>query len=216
MGKNWVLQKKRDHYYRMAKRENYRSRASYKLKQINSKFHLIRQGDRVIDLGSSPGGWSQVAAELAGEEGTVISVDIDPMRPIRGVKFIRGDMLLEETLKKVEDAAGGKVDVVISDMSPNISGHYSYDQARSVELAEMAVRTAEKLLKPGGNFVTKVFQGDLFPEYLKIVRERFAMVKVYSPKASRSASSEVYVVCKGYRGIREDKQERPEQHRSGP
>ena len=205
MGKNWVLQRKRDHYYRMAKLENYRSRASYKLKQINQKFHLIRSGDRVIDLGSSPGGWSQVAAELVGENGAVISVDIDPMKPIKGVKFIQGDMLLQETVDKVVAIAEGKVDAVISDMSPNISGHYSYDQARSVELAEMAVMTAEKLLKPGGNFVVKVFQGDMFPDYLKIVRQRFAMVKVYSPKASRAASSEVYVVCKGYQPLNQSR-----------
>ncbi len=198
MGKNWVLQKKRDHYYRMAKRENYRSRASYKLKQLNDKFHIIRRGNSVIDLGSSPGGWSQVAAELTGD-GIVVAVDIDPMRPIKGVKFIQGDMLLEETIEKIEALIDGKVDVVISDMAPNISGHYSYDQARSVELAEMALRTAGRLLRPGGNFVVKVFQGDLFPDFLKEARKKFRMVKVHSPKASRAASSEVYVVCKGYK-----------------
>ena len=198
MGKNWVLQKKRDHYYRMAKRENYRSRASYKLKQLNDRFHIIRRGDSVIDLGSSPGGWSQVAAELTGD-GIVVAVDIDPMRPIKGVKFIQGDMLQEETIEEIEALVDGKVDVVISDMAPNISGHYSYDQARSVELAEMALRTAGRLLRPGGNFVVKVFQGDLFPDFLKEARKKFRMVKVHSPKASRAASSEVYVVCKGYK-----------------
>jgi len=100
MGKNWVLEKKRDYYYRMAKRENYRSRASYKLKQINEKFHIIKTGNSVIDLGSAPGGWSQVAVELTGDTGTVISIDIDPMKPIKGVKFIQGDMLLCETIEK--------------------------------------------------------------------------------------------------------------------
>jgi len=199
MGKNWVLQKKRDHYYRMAKRENYRSRASYKLKQLNDRAHIIRRGDRVIDLGSSPGGWSQVAAELTGD-GIVVAVDIDSMIPIKGVKFIQGDMLQEKTMERIEEVVDGKVDVVISDMAPNISGHYSYDQARSVELAEMALRTAGRLLRPGGNFVVKVFQGDLFPAYLKTVRKQFRSVKVHSPKASRAASSEVYVVCMGFLG----------------
>ena len=199
MGKNWVLEKKRDHYYRMAKKENYRSRASYKLKQLNDRAHIIRRGDSVIDLGSSPGGWSQVAAELSGD-GIVVAVDIDPMIPIKGVKFIQGDMLQEDTLKRIEEVVDGKVDVVISDMAPNISGHYSYDQARSVELAEMALRTAGILLKPGGNFVVKVFQGDLFQTFLKTVRKQFRSVKVHSPKASRAASSEVYVVGIGFLG----------------
>ena len=199
MGKNWVLEKKRDYYYRMAKRENYRSRASYKLKQINEKFHIIKTGNSVIDLGSAPGGWSQVAVELTGDTGTVISIDIDPMKPIKGVKFIQGDMLLPETIEKIEAVIEEKVNAVISDMSPNISGHYSYDQVRSVELAEMALHTAEKLLRPGGNFVAKVFQGEMFPDFLKEARKKFRMVKVHSPKASRAASSEVYVVCKGYK-----------------
>ena len=215
MGKNWVLEKKRDHYYRMAKRENYRSRASYKLKQLNDRFHIIKRGNRVVDLGSSPGGWSQVAVELSGD-GRVVAVDIDPMRPIKGVTFIQGDMLQKETIDKIEAATDGKVDTVISDMAPNISGHYSYDHARSIELAEMALLTAERLLRSGGNFVVKVFQGDMFPDYLKRVKKEFRSVKVHSPKASRPSSSEVYVVCRGYSGIREDRQERPAPHHNGP
>jgi len=196
--------RKRDGYSAKAKREGYRSRAAYKLLQINSRFYLIRGGYAVVDLGAAPGGWSQVAASLVGEDGVVIAVDVLHMRPLPGVRFIRGDVRDEKTLLAVVEALGEEgreyADVVISDMAPNTSGVYSLDHARSIDLAEAALRFASEILRPGGNFVCKVFQGDMMPHLLRRVRRSFRMVKVHVPPATRKGSAEQYVVAKGFRG----------------
>ena len=199
VAKKWVSEKKKEHYYRQAKKTGYRARSAFKLKQINSKHNVISAGNTVIDLGCAPGGWLQVASELVGEEGSVVGVDLTGIEPIDGVIFIRGDARQQETRRKILDAAG-RADVVISDMSPNITGHYSMDHARSVDLAEMALEIACSTLKNGGNFVVKVFQGDMFKDYFDSVKSRFRFVKGHSPAASRKSSSEIYIVAKGYLG----------------
>jgi 23S rRNA (uridine2552-2'-O)-methyltransferase len=186
---------RRDFFYRKAKVEGYRSRAAFKLKQINEKFEIIRKGDTVVDLGAAPGGWLQVAKELSG--GKVLGVDILPIDEIEGVITIKGDIRHDTTIEKIrgiieKDGA----DVVICDAAPNLSGSWSYDHARSIDLATSAFECARKILKSGGNFAVKVFQGDMFPEFLNKVREHFGKVQAFSPEASRKQSAEIYVIGK--------------------
>jgi len=196
--KAWRSEHRKDFYYKKAKREHYRSRASYKLKQLDFRYALIEPGNTVVDLGASPGGWSQVAVELAGE-GKVFAVDIDRFAPIEGVTFVRGDMREESVVQRVLHLVPEGADVVLSDMSPNISGNYSYDHARSVELCEHALAFALKVLKPGGNFVAKMFSGDMAKPFNDAVRRRFDEFHTNHPKASRPTSSEVYVIGLGLR-----------------
>lgn len=200
MTRRWQAERKREFYYRMAKKEKYRSRAAYKLMQLNEKFELIRSGDRVVDLGCSPGGWSQVASELVGLGGKVVGIDIKRMRPIERVEFVLGDIRDRRTIDAALDKLGGAADVVISDMAPNISGNYPTDHARSIELCEHALQFARTALREGGGFVVKVFEGDLYRDFLESVKKNFAVVKAHSPRASRPASSEIYVVAKGFVG----------------
>jgi len=196
--KQWRAERSRDRYYRLAKRENYRSRAVYKLKQIDHRFDLIHPGDTIVDLGAAPGGWSQVAAELGGPASKIFALDIDRMAPIPGVAFIRGDIRSDHIVKKLREAVPEGVDVVISDMSPDIRGNYPYDHARSVELCEHAHTFAEKVLKPGGNFVVKMFFGDMSKGYVRKIQEVFDEAHVHHPRASRPSSSEIYVVGLGF------------------
>jgi len=196
MSKRWVQEHHRDAHYRQAKREGYRARSAYKLIEINKRYKVIRPHDDVVDLGCAPGGWLQVIRKLT--DGRVFGIDLKRIEPIGGVKFIRGDMTSEMVRKKLKDETGGKVNAVVSDMSPNITGHYSMDHANSVYLAEMALKTADSLLCLGGNFVVKVFEGDMFSSFLNQIKERFSRVKVHNPKASRKSSSEIYVVAKNY------------------
>ncbi|MBU0684955.1 MAG: RlmE family RNA methyltransferase [Thermoplasmatota archaeon] len=202
MSKQWQVQRRRDKYYRKAKREHYRSRSSYKLQQIDFRFDLIRTGDTIVDLGASPGGWSQVAKELAGPESKVIAMDIDRMTPIEGVAFIRGDIRKDEIVARLLEVIPDGADVVISDMAPDISGNYPYDHACSVELCEHALKFAMKVLREGGNFVVKMFYGDMSPAFVKLVKKQFDEVHVHHPKASRATSSELYVVGLDFRGRR--------------
>lgn len=190
---------RRDRFYRMAKKEGYRSRAAFKLRQISSRFDLIRRGDTVIDLGAAPGGWLQVAKELSG--GLVVGVDLQKIEPVEGVMTIRGDIRLPAVIEKLKELVPGGADVVICDAAPNLSGNWSLDHARSIDLAESALACAETLLRRHGNFAVKVFQGDMFPGYMNRVRARFSRVKAHSPEASREQSAEIYVIGKGYRGI---------------
>lgn len=197
MSTRWLEEHRRDGWYRRAKREGYRSRAAYKLLQLHDRFHLLEEGDRVVDLGCAPGGWSQVAVELVGDAGRVVGVDLDPVRELPGAVFLVGDLTEEATVKRVAEAVDGAADAVLSDMSPDITGSYSTDHARSVHLAREALRFALQVLRPGGCFVAKVFQGDLFEGFLEDVGARFTSVQGHSPPASRAASSEMYVVAKG-------------------
>lgn len=200
VARQWRAERRRDYYYRKAKRERYRSRASYKLKQLDYRFDLIRPGNIVVDLGASPGGWSQVAKELVGPEGKVFALDLARMAPIEGVVFVRGDIRDSTTVKRLKEMIPEGADVVISDMSPNISGNYSYDHARSVELCEHALDFASSVLREGGNFLCKMFYGDMSRRFVGLVRARFSEVHLHHPKASRPTSSEMYVVGIGFRG----------------
>lgn len=202
MTKRWRAERRKDKYYRKAKREHYRSRAAYKLKQIDYRYDLIRPGDVIVDLGASPGGWSQVAAELGGPGSRVFALDIDRFAPIDGVTFIRGDIRDEAVVGRLMETVPKGADVVISDMSPDISGNYSYDHARSVELCEHALKFASRVLREGGNFAVKMFYGDMSKDYVNSVRRMFEEVYVHHPKATRPSSSELYVIAIGFRSKR--------------
>jgi 23S rRNA (uridine2552-2'-O)-methyltransferase len=199
MTKRWLAERKNDHYYRKAKQMDYRSRASFKLIQIDDKFKLLKSGSVVADLGAAPGGWLQVAAERVGPKGKVVGVDIQTIEPIEGVQTVQGDMRKEETVMDMLELLGGKADVVLSDMSPNISGSYNMDHARSVDLCEHALEFAQKVLRPGGSLVLKIFEGDMMPDFMKRVRASFKDIKLYGPEASRSSSSEIYIVAKDFK-----------------
>ena len=204
MGKRWQSERKSEHYYKQAKKDGFRSRAAYKLLQINEKYNVIRKGDVIVDLGAAPGGWSQVALQLTGEGGLVIGVDLESVRPIDNTIFLRGDIRKEETRQSIEDAiskVGRKsASVIISDMAPNISGNYGTDQANSIYLAQMALDVAINVLKKGGCFIVKVFEGDMFVSFRNEVKSNFRSVRLHHPKASRSSSSEIYVIAKGFTG----------------
>ncbi len=216
MGKNWQANRRRDYFYKKAKSENYRSRAAFKLRQMCERYRIIKEGDIVIDLGANPGGWCQMAKELVGEEGLVIGIDLKPIEPIKNVHLIRGNAKSERVKKMIDDILAKerekdiKINVVISDMSPNISGNYSMDHAVSIELAELSLSFAEKYLRPGGGYVVKVFDGDMTHDFFhKEIRTRFRMAKRHSPIASRSASSEIYIIALGYKGLdKEDIEDR--------
>ncbi|MBE0521186.1 MAG: TRAM domain-containing protein [Candidatus Methanoperedenaceae archaeon] len=187
---------RRDRFYRKAKEEGYRSRAAYKLKQINEKFEIIRKKDTVVDLGAAPGGWLQVAYELSG--GRVVGVDLLRIKDIECVDTIKGDIRLDETVEKIRELIGENgADAVICDAAPNLSGNWSYDHARSIDLATSALGCALKILKLGGVFAVKVFQGDMFPGFLDKARQNFVKVQAFSPEASRKQSAEIYVIGRG-------------------
>ena len=189
------MKDRQDYYYWQAKKLGYRSRAAFKLLQMNRTFKLIREGDWVLDLGASPGGWSQVAVELGAK---VVAVDLVGMKPIEGVTFIRGDITLPETLEKIKEVRK-TFDVVISDASPKITGKWTIDHLRSIDLATAAFNIAKSVLRPGGNFVVKVFQGEEIQRFFNELKPYFRFKKFHSPKASRKKSAEVYFVGKGFR-----------------
>ena len=198
--KAWMREHVTDVYVRRAKQDGYRSRSAYKLQEILDKDKLVRAGMTVVDLGAAPGGWSQVLAPLVGSAGRVIALDVLEMEPVEGVTFIRGDFSETETLERLEkELAGRRIDLVISDMAPNISGVGLVDQARSTGLAELALEFARDRLKPGGSFLVKMFQGPGVDEFRKQLAEAFSTVAVRKPKASRNRSSELYLLAKGRR-----------------
>jgi 23S rRNA (uridine2552-2'-O)-methyltransferase len=197
--KAWLHEHVTDRYVRQAKQEGYRSRAAYKLLELARQDRLIRPGMTVVDLGAAPGGWSQVAAELTGSKGRVIAVDILAMQPVPGVIFIQGDFREDATLRALESALAEhqhQVDLVVSDMAPNISGIGMVDQARAAHLAELALEFAVKSLKPGGYFLVKGFQGEGYTELREQLRKHFRQLLTRKPAASRSRSSEIYLLAK--------------------
>ena len=197
----WLQEHVNDPYVKQAQKDGYRSRASYKLIELHEKDRLIRPGMVVVDLGSAPGGWSQVAAKLVGDKGRVLATDILPMDPIRNVEFIQGDFTEDEVLNQIMEAIGdAKPDLIISDIAPNITGIDSSDQGRSMYLVELVLDMVRQVLKPKGNFVVKVFQGSGSDAYLKDLRTSFEKISVRKPKASRPRSREVYVVARGFKG----------------
>ncbi len=200
MPTRWYSEKKHEHYYKQAKKTGYRARSAFKLKQINQKFKVLKKGDNVLDLGAAPGGWSQVAKEIIGNNGKLIGVDLLPIRPIDNVIFLEEDMRETETISKIKEILGEeKIDTVISDMSPDISGNYDIDQARSIYLCTKAFETAELFLKNNGNFVCKVFEGSDFNDFIEELKPRFNSIKRFHPKASRKSSSEIYIISKGFK-----------------
>ncbi|MBX9812644.1 MAG: RlmE family RNA methyltransferase [Burkholderiales bacterium] len=196
--KAWMREHVNDPYVKRAQSEGYRSRAAYKLAQIAGRDKLLRPGMIVVDLGAAPGGWSQVAAQKVAPGGRVIAVDLLEIPALPGVSFVRGDFHDATTLAELERLLAGKaVDLVLSDMAPNITGIASVDQARAMALAELALDFSVKHLKPQGNFLVKLFQGEGFEKFVKALRGDFGQVLVRKPEASRSRSSEVYVLGKG-------------------
>ena len=196
--RSWIKQHVNDPYVKQAQRDGYRSRASYKLLEIVEKDRLIRSGMTVVDLGSAPGGWSQVAARLVGHDGRVHALDILPMDPIAGVDFIQGDFTEEEIFTQLLDLIGKrKVDLVISDIAPNLSGNKAVDQPAMIYLAELGVDLANRVLSNDGVFIAKLFQGQGFDPFVQQVRTLFNGVSIIKPDASRSRSREVYLVAKG-------------------
>ncbi|WP_091827604.1 23S rRNA (uridine(2552)-2'-O)-methyltransferase RlmE [Marinobacterium iners] len=197
----WLDEHVNDPFVKQAQKDGYRSRASYKLLAINEKDKLIRPGMLVIDLGSAPGGWSQVASKLVGTGGKVIASDILPMDSLPDVEFIQGDFTEDSVFEQILHAINDNpVDVVISDMAPNLSGIATADQAASIYLIELALDMAQQVLKPKGSFIAKAFQGEGYEAFVKEVRNHFDTVVIRKPEASRSRSREVYVVGKGFRG----------------
>ena len=194
--RRWMHEHLSDEFVKKAQKEGYRSRAVYKLLEIVEKKAIIRNGDKVLDLGAAPGSWSQVAAKLVGSQGKVIASDILPIELIDGVDFLQGDFTEQsvyDDLLVMTD--GAKVDVVLSDMAPNMSGQLSVDQPKSMYLAELAIEMAIKTLNPGGSFVVKVFQGDGFDVFVQNAKKAFKKVSVIKPKASRPRSKEVYLLA---------------------
>ena len=199
--KAWLKEHFDDDYVMRAKREGYRSRACYKLLEMQEKDKLIKPGMTVVDLGSAPGGWSQVAAELVGEKGRVVASDILPMDSLAGVDFVQGDFTEDEVLEQILTLVNQQpVDLVISDMAPNMSGMAAVDQPKSMYLVELAVDLSRQVLKPNGVFLTKVFQGEGFEQLMAELKREFKTVLTRKPKASRPRSREVYLLAKGYRG----------------
>ena len=182
-----------DAFQRSARREGYRSRSVYKLMDIQKRSKIFRKDDTVLDLGAAPGGWSQVALEYIGEDGKLVGVDLQHILPLKGAQFLQGDIREPETRKELEKLVP-KADVVLSDMSPNLSGNYSVDQARSVELASFALEIASE--RKANSFVVKVFEGSDFQDFRKAVIDEFGSVRTLSPEASRKQSSEVYLIAK--------------------
>ena len=196
--RTWIKQHVKDPYVKQSQLDGYRSRASYKLLEIVEKGRYIKSGMVVVDLGSAPGGWSQVAAKLVGHKGCVVAVDILPMDPVAGVSFIQGDFTEEEILNQLLGEIGNRpVDLVISDMAPNLTGMKAVDQPAMIYLAELAVDLVQQVMTDDGIFIAKLFQGEGFDEFVRNTRTVFNVVSLKKPDASRSKSREVYLVAKG-------------------
>ena len=201
---SWMREHVNDFYVKSAKQQGFRSRAAFKLLEIDERDRLLAPGMTVVDLGAAPGGWSQVTAEKVGARGKVIALDVLQMQPIAGVDFICGDFREDAVLRELRSKLQGKAaDLVICDMSPNISGVASRDQARAMELAEFALEISSQVLKPQGRLLVKVFQGEDFEDFLKAMRRRFKEVISRKPGASRGRSSEIYLLGKGLRQLKQ-------------
>ena len=198
----WLKEHFDDPYVKQSQKDGWRSRASYKLLEMQEKDKLLRPGMRVVDLGAAPGGWSQVAIQLVGDKGRVVASDILPMDAIADVDFVQGDFTEDTVLEQILETIGSdEVDLVISDMAPNLSGNKSIDQPAVIYLAELAVDLAGKVLAADGVFIAKLFQGEGFDQFVQSVRKRFNRVSITKPEASRSRSREVYLVAKGLKAI---------------
>ncbi|MGD9107869.1 MAG: 23S rRNA (uridine(2552)-2'-O)-methyltransferase RlmE [Gammaproteobacteria bacterium] len=199
--KRWLREHFDDKYVKQAQKGGYRARSAFKLLEIQQKDHLIQSGMIIVDLGAAPGGWSQVVIEILKGKGKVFALDVLPMESINGVEFIQGDFREEQVMHELLDCMQQqKADLVLSDMAPNISGIKATDQARAMYLAELALDFAKRVLKPGGNFLVKVFQGADFEEFLKAMRKNFSKVITRKPQASRDRSTEIYLLGREFKG----------------
>ncbi len=197
---HWRLHERRDPYVEKAVRQNLRSRAYFKLEQIQAKTRILKPGIVCADLGSSPGGWSQYAAGIVGSRGEIWAVDLTPMEPLPGVQFIQGDFTNPETIEVLKDALpDAQLDLVMSDMAPNITGIRTVDQPRVMVLAEAALAFSETTLRRGGAFVVKLFQGEGMEDFVKLAERRFQTVRLLKPQASRPESREMYLLARNYR-----------------
>lgn len=196
----WLERQLNDPYVARAKREGYRSRAAFKLLEIDEKYHILKPGQRIVDLGAAPGGWSQIAAKKVGPKGKVVGIDLLPIDPMAGVDFIELDFLDESAPGKLIELLGGPADVVMSDMAANTTGHKKTDHLRIIGLAEAAIYFAREILAPGGAFVAKVFQGGTENQLLADLKRDFSVVRHVKPAASRADSAELYVLATGFRG----------------
>ncbi|MDH5782214.1 MAG: RlmE family RNA methyltransferase [Candidatus Bathyarchaeota archaeon] len=196
MPKAWVRERQRDYYYRKAKEEKYRSRAAYKLLEATKKYRFIKSDDIVVDLGAAPGGWMQATRKIVGEKGFVLGVDVRFIEPLGfpNVQTLIGDITNSEILENIRGILPGPADVVISDVSPNISGVWELDHARQIDLAQRSLLIATSIIKTRGNFFVKVFQGDMLKDFVGEVKQHFGFVKLIKPKASRAKSSEIFVL----------------------
>jgi len=193
--RRWLAEHFDDQYVKMAQQQGLRARAAFKLMELDDKYHLLRKGMRVVDLGSAPGSWAQVVQRVMDGNGLIVALDILPMDPLEHVTFIQGDFTEDEPLNVLEEALNGmQLDLVLSDMAPNMSGMGAVDQPRAMYLAELALDFAEQWLAPGGSFVVKVFHGEGFDNFVKKTRSMFEKVQVRKPSASRPRSREVYVL----------------------
>ena len=198
----WLARNAKDKYVKRARQEGARSRAIYKLEEIDRRDRLLQPGMTVVDLGAAPGGWSQYVKSRVGDSGRVLALDILPMEPIVGVEFIEGDFAEQPVLDLLLQRLQGKpVDLVISDMAPNMTGVASVDQARSMSLAELALEFSDKSLKPGGSLLIKIFQGAGFNEFFAQLRRRFEKLATRKPSASRAESKEIYLLGRGFKGV---------------
>ena len=199
MSRRLINERKHDPYHKQAKLQGYRARSAFKLKQMDNKFRFLKPGIKVLDIGAAPGSWLQIVSERIGDTGTVIGVDLDEIKPLGlpNIKTIQGNILDEETQKKIRNLVGKRLDVVIADISPNVSGNWDIDQYNQLELARMSMIIAKKLLFRKGWFITKVFQGIDYDEFLRDVKASFKSVKVFKHSASRKSSAEIYLIAHG-------------------
>lgn len=199
--RRWLEERKKDHYYKKAKEQGYRSRAAYKLLEVLDKFRIIRKGDKVLDLGAAPGGWSQVASEVVGDSGLVVSVDLKPMEPFQreNIKILNLDINFEGLSKVLKDISRDRFNVVLSDASPNIIGAWDLDHYRQISLALRVLELVEEILKPSGNLFVKLFDGPEVKSFMEKVKDMFKYVRLLKPKASKSKSSEVYLLGIGFK-----------------
>lgn len=203
MTREWIRQRKRDPFYRKAKSEGYRSRATYKIKEMDERVRLMKKGYRILDLGVTPGGWSQYARERVGEAGLVVAVDIIPMNPLKGVTFIRGDIEHASVKEQILENSA-EYDLVMSDISPSLSGNRTLDRGRSLGLAWSVMDLSLSVLRKGGNVVVKLFQGDEVGELKQEFSRYFWRVENHKPRSSLKRSIEIYLIFRGFNGCQED------------
>ncbi len=207
--KAWIQDRKREYYYKKAKEENYRSRATYKLSQANEKYGFIKRNDVVVDLGAAPGGWIQAARKMTGKNGFVLGIDLKPIEPFTQeyVRTIIADLTEPDIVDQIRTFLPREADVVISDAAPNITGVWEVDQARQIDLATKALEIAQCILRPRGNFFVKLFEGEMFNEFILTAKRLFDTVKIVKPQASRQKSSEMYLLALGLKSKRKCKED---------